>query len=103
MELIVGQVVREYGLFGLLVLFLMFAYVLQHKSCARKEDAFCKTIEKIGSETSCAVKENSRAFHAVAESHIKIADSSQNIVAGLDRLAAQTSREHGEILRRVTG
>jgi transcriptional regulator len=94
MEGIWQAVLKEYGLFGLLILFLMAAYYLQHKSIERKDSA----IEKIGKEFSTSLNENTSAIHKSAEANIKLADATQNLVDGFDRQAAQNRQEHGDIL-----
>lgn len=94
MEQIGLAILKEYGLFGLLIVFLMAAYWLQHKSITRKDDY----IERIVAASSTSLNENTGAIHKSSEAMIKLADATQNLVAGFDRNAVQNREEHGEIL-----
>lgn len=92
MEAIAASIVNKYGLFGAMVLFLMLAYWLQHRSLERKDTA----IEKMANDFSSSLRENTFAIHAGAQAHIKLADATNNVVAGFDRTAAQNREEHSE-------
>lgn len=94
MEQIGLAILRDYGLFGLLVVFLMAAYWLQHKSAVRKDELAAE----ISKEFTTSLKENTAAIHKSSEAMIKLADASENLVAGFDRHAEQNRDEHAKIL-----
>lgn len=78
---------KDYGLFGLMVVFNMGFCLLLFRHNKEISFKFSESLDK-----------NTNALSQLNQTEVKLADATSNVVAGFDRMAEQNRQEHAHIL-----
>ncbi len=94
----IQEILKTSGIAGVLVI--AFIKILNKVIADNKETINCLLAnnKEIGIKSNESFNANTAALHELSQTHLSVANTMENISAGIDRHSEQNRQEHGEIL-----